>query len=343
MIPSLSHRLNTLLPSRHWVTNHVCSTRLHATPVFRRFRADALDVDCRNTTSLIELEGMEQIGNRKILSYYDDSAKVRRVANLTVRASAGHPVKSYFDLAKKVAELQFLNRDHVLLFRGQPNDYRTGKGNSLLKATIFRLANGKIPTAKILTKRFQVLKRAEAALVARYAKEGFVGRERLKRQRILRWAILQHYEVCRTPLLDVTQSLRIAASFASMGNGDERYLFVLGVPNMSGAITASSEANLQIVRLSSACPPEAVRPHVQEGYLLGEYPEIADFEQNAHYSHYEMDFGRRLIAKFRFDPATFWKSPNFPPATSEALYPKEHRDPLLTVAQEVKATLPDTE
>jgi len=113
--------------------------------------------------------------------------------------------------------------------------------------------------------------------------------------------------------------------------------------NVSGAITASSEANLQIVRLSSACPPEAVRPHLQEGYLLGEYPEIADFEQNAHYSHYEMDFGRRLIAKFRFDPATLWKSPNFPKATDEALYPKEHRDPLLAVAQAVKALLPAPE
>jgi hypothetical protein len=286
---------------------------------------------------------MEKIGNQKIWSYYDHSAKVRSAANLTVRLAPGHGVKTYFELARKVAELQFLNRDHVLLFRGQSDDYRTARGNSLLKATIFRLANGKIPNAKILTERFQVLKRAEAALVARYAKEGFMGRERLKRQRILRWAILQHYEVCRTPLLDVTQSLRIAASFASMGNGDERYVFVLGVPNVSGAITASSEANLQIVRLSSACPPEAVRPHLQEGYLLGEYPEIADFEQNAHYSHFEMDFGRRLIAKFKFDPATFWKSPNFPKATDEARYPKDHRDPLLNVAQDVKGILPATE
>jgi hypothetical protein len=67
---------------------------------------------------------------------------------------------------------------------------------------------------------------------------------------------------------------------------DEAFVFVLGVPNLSGAVTASSEANLQIVRLSSACPPEAVRPHLQEGYLLGECPAIADFEQNAHYSHY---------------------------------------------------------
>jgi hypothetical protein len=286
---------------------------------------------------------MEKIGNQKIWSYFDDAAKARTAANLAIRGAAGHRVKTYFELAKKVAELQFLNREHVLLFRGQSADYRTTKGNSLLKASAFRLAKGKMPTARILERRFQVLKLAEAALAERYAKEGFLGRERLKRQRILRWAILQHYEVCPTPLLDVTHSLRIAASFASIGSVDEAFLFVLGVPNLSGAVTASSEANLQIVRLSSACPPEAVRPHLQEGYLLGEYPEIADFEQNAHYSHYEMDFGRRLIAKFRFNPVTFWKSPNFPRATDEALYPKDHRDPLLSVAQDVKATLPSTE
>jgi hypothetical protein len=197
-----------------------------------------------------------------------------------------------------------------------------------------------LPTAKIVADRFRILKDAEAALVERYTARGFLGRERLKRQRILRWAILQHYEVCRTPLLDVTASLRIAASFASIAAKSDAYVFVLGVPNLSGAVTASSEANLQVVRLSSACPPDAVRPHLQEGYLLGEYPEIADFEQNANYSHYEMDFGRRLIAKFRYDPATFWKSPNFPRATDDALFPKNHRDPLLSVAGELKATLP---
>ena len=90
--------------------------------------------------------------------------------------------------------------------------------------------------------------------------------------------------------------------------------------------------------MSSACPPDAVRPHIQEGYLLGEYPEITDFEQNAQYRYYEMDFGRRLIAKFRFNPDTFWKSQNYPKASDAALYPGEHRDPLLQIATEIKKT-----
>jgi hypothetical protein len=81
------------------------------------------------------------------------------------------------------------------------------------------------------------------------------------------------------------------------------------------------------------------RPHLQEGYLLGEYPEIADYEQNAHYDYYEMDFGRRLIAKFRFDPKELWKSKNFRPTPEEALYPKEHRDSLLNLTEEVRELL----
>lgn len=283
---------------------------------------------------------MEKIGTQKIWSYFDEDSKASSAANPTIRAGLGHLVSTYFELAKKVAELQFRNRDFVLLFRGQHCDYRTSKGNSALHATIFRLDGKKIPRQKILTERFQMLRDAESKLIARYAGERFLGIDRLKRQRILRWSILQHYEVCKTPLLDVTQSLRVAASFASLNNDtQEAYVFVFGVPYLSGAITASSEAGLQIVRLSSACPPEAVRPHIQEGYLLGEYPEIADYDQKVNYEYYETDFGRRLVAKFKFDPQVFWKSENYPKASNGALYPQEHRDPLLSITQEIRSSL----
>ena len=111
---------------------------------------------------------------------------------------------------------------------------------------------------------------------------------------------------------------------------------MLGVPNLSGAITASAEAGLQIVRLSSVCPPSAVRPHIQEGYLLGEYPEMAGYEQKANYFPYEIDFGRRLVAKFAFNPATFWKGDNFPKVARKALYPSAKNDPLYQLALDVK-------
>src|SRR5258706_8270901 len=218
------------------------------------------------------------------------------------------------DLATKVAELQFRNRDFVLMFRGQAGDYKNRLRYTSIKPSLLRGAKpSSVPSDTELDRRFTRLVAAEQALVVEYERRGLFGRERLARQRILRWAILQHYEICDTPLLDVTQSLRIAASFASLSGERDAYVFVLGIPNVSGAITASAEAGLQTVRLASVCPPSAVRPHIQEGYLIGEYPEFASAEQKLLYSHAEMDFGRRLIAKFRFEPESFWqKSGRFP-------------------------------
>lgn len=282
---------------------------------------------------------METIGKQELWSFFDKWHKATPAKSTKIRNGLGHSVSSFLELASKVAELQFRNRDHVLLFRGQSADYPNKKGNSTLKPTFFRPLKKGNPNSSTLIKRFETLREAEQDLARRYKQAGFLGIDRLKRQRILRWAILQHYEVCPTPLLDVTASLRIAASFASLDNKGEAFLFVLGVPNLSGAIMASAEAGLQIVRLSSVCPPKAIRPHLQEGYLLGEYPEMSDFAQKQEYFHYEIDFGRRLVAKFRFNPKTFWNDDIFPMVSKEALYPSPKNDIFFKLALEVKQSI----
>jgi len=283
---------------------------------------------------------MQTIGEHDLWSFPDDGPAAKITKSGAIRKGPGHRVISFLDLATKVAELQFRNRDLVLFFRGQSRDHHNARSNTTLKPTLFRPVDGKNPSANALVQRFEVLRRAERALIERYAEHDLLGIKRLQRHRILRWAILQHYEVCPTPLLDVTHSLRIAASFASLSNAaaDDAFLFVLGVPNLSGAVTASAEAGLQIVRLSSVCPPAAVRPHIQEGYLLGEYPEISGHDQKELYPHFEIDFGRRLVAKFRFDPRELWtKNATFPKVSRAALYPASTDDPLYQLALEVKA------
>lgn len=282
---------------------------------------------------------MENIGEQELWSFYDSSPNARRVKVSDVRKGAGHRVGSYLELATKVAELQFRNPDYVLLFRGQTGDYHNAKKNTSLKPSLFRPVGSKNPNPSQLTQRFQILEQAERELVVRYEQQKLLGVARLKRHRILRWSILQHYEVCYTPLLDVTHSLRIAASFASHPAREDAFLFVLGVPNLSGAITASAEAGLQIVRLSSVCPPTAVRPHIQEGYLLGEYPEMGGYDQKELYHHYEIDFGRRLVAKFCFDPRKLWKNDAFPKVEQSALYPSADNDPLFKLALEVRTAV----
>lgn len=281
---------------------------------------------------------MRDIGDRKFWSFASEGRAAQPFKNATpIRRGAPCQVASFLDLAKKVAELQFLNPDLVLMFRGQDKDHKNRLKNTTLKPKMFRPERGltDLPTAWQLADRYETLKRAESVLVDRYRAARMPEVGRLERHRILRWAILQHYEVCETPLLDVTQSLRIAASFGYSGRGRECYLFVIGVPQVGGAVTASVDAGIQILRLASICPPAAVRPHVQEGYLLGEYPELVDYPQKALYEPYEVDFGRRLVAKFSFNPDTFWRDKEFPRVEKAALYPAEDRDPVHRLASQV--------
>lgn len=52
----------------------------------------------------------------------------------------------------------------------------------------------------------------------------------VKRKRIVQWSILQHYEVTETPLIDVTQSLKVACSFAVLDNDNEyAYIYALAL------------------------------------------------------------------------------------------------------------------
>jgi hypothetical protein len=184
-------------------------------------------------------------------------------------------------------------------------------------------------------RRFQRLLRAEDLLSEQYDLEG--GR-RIRIHQILRWAILQHYEVCATPLLDVTQSLRVACSFAQQQTKTGALIYILGLPQISGSVTASSEHGIQIIRLLSICPPSALRPHFQEGFLVGEYPTIS-FKTKAEYHRNEFDFGQRLLCKFRLGrKASFWTK-DFPMISERALYPAARRDRMNRLAQSVKAQL----
>lgn len=284
---------------------------------------------------------MEIIGQQKIWTFRPGGTQAVEATCASVRKSKGILVNDYMELATKIAELQFNNRDFVLLFRGQRGDFRSSANMTSIKPNIFRgSAADKVPSTIALRARFRKLAQAEEALVERYETNSEADERRMKRQQILRWSILQHYEICKTPLVDVTHSLRIAASFASDGATGEAHIFVLGVPHISGAVTASAEAGLQIVRLASVCPPVAVRPHIQEGYLLGEYPDVASIGQKAHYANYEFDFGRRLIAKFRFEPDEFWeRSGSFPQVPRKALYPNAKSDPFCMVADAIKSDI----
>lgn len=252
-----------------------------------------------------------------------DGQKPKDATLAAIRRSKGAHVRYYSELVEKVAELSFLNPEYLLFFRGQSTDYQID-GLTTIHTPIFRPSSpgNKLGLGEI-EKRFHELERAEEALFQSY---DLPGRERVRRFSILRWALLQHYEVCKTPLLDITHSLRVACSFASQGKQRESYLYVIGLPQVSGSITTSSEHEAQVIRLLSICPPSALRPHYQEGYLVGEFPTIS-YRQKLLLEYDELDLANRLVCKFRLGNwDSFWQE-GFSKIPREALFPDD-RDPM---------------
>lgn len=77
---------------------------------------------------------------------------------------------------------------------------------------------------------------------------------------------------------------------------------MFGFPYLTNRISFNSEHDIVNIRLLSICPPEAYRPHFQEGYLAGTDEITDNYERKI-----ELDFNNRLIIKFELPvEKTFW-------------------------------------
>jgi hypothetical protein len=227
-------------------------------------------------------------------------------------------VPTYRRLMEHVAQLSYANKDHLLFFRGQGRDFKNKAGASSFYPSIYR---GERLLREELAVRFDVLAGASRRLVDVFERNGIAGAQEVRRRKYIQWSILQHYEVCQTPLLDFTHSVRVACSFATLDpDGDDAYVYAFGLPYITNRISVNSEQDLVNVRLLSICPPDALRPYFQEGYLAGTDEVTTDYD-----SKDELDFTRRLIAKFRIPRNdAFWEGESAPIPPS-ALYPSGDR------------------
>ena len=84
------------------------------------------------------------------------------------------------------------------------------------------------------------------------------------------YSIIQHYNLARTPFLDLTHSLQVAYSFGCEGASNQCYIAVFGFPHLNGRqILYKCKPNLINVPLLYYCPPNILRPHFQEAYSIG--------------------------------------------------------------------------
>lgn len=245
-------------------------------------------------------------------------------------------------LLEVVSFLNVMNKRWILLYRGQRRDFSLlpslSRSHWSLERSLFS------PVSLEGSKRdhyWRALEQVETLVLDVLNEFGLPRWRHLERRAPARWAVIQHYELWPTPLLDFTASLRVAATFA-LGFSEEKaqgYLYVAGVKRIRGDLMdmhedEAPEKDLRTLafRLNSVCPPSAVRPHLQEGVLVGHYPLAST---KAAYDVAVHDASPLVIAKFRLiDDGNFW-SDNFPRHRIGSLLPPVHHDDLLNRLREL--------
>jgi hypothetical protein len=254
----------------------------------------------------------------------------RHVGDAPVWRADPYAVKTYRELVEHIARLSYANPNQLLFFRGQDKDYQSKAGGTTLYPAIYR--GDQVPRRE-LQYRFEQLDIVSRVLVARFAAQEIVGYRDVARKKLIQWSILQHYQVVDTPLLDVTHSVRVACSFAQYGSSDPTcYVYVIGLPYTANRISINSEEDIVNIRLLNICPPSAIRPYFQEGYMAGTPDVTYEFESKT-----ELDFRNRLIAKFAIPRArsSFWRG-GFDVIPRKALYPPN--DKMEEICAEIRAS-----
>jgi hypothetical protein len=264
--------------------------------------------------------------SEKVFNFRDHSSSVKKTweANYTyvnyVRRSDGYPVKSFRELVELTGRVAIWNKQYDIFFRGQNHDYKNKNDKSDIYPTICRPEQNSTGKYKASVKTRTIDKRLEQLknfIQYLYTSERKPFRYKRSRNFIeMDQALIQHYCILPTPLIDITQSLRVAATFA-LRKSQTGYLYVFGLPYPHGSISYFIDNNIVLVKLQNSCPSDALRPRYQEGFLVGRFP----------FSPYKAagdNLATRMLAKFLLDNSDnhFWDN-LFKPLSDELLFPSK--------------------
>lgn len=230
--------------------------------------------------------------------------KIDHITPRKVSESDGLFVDSFYELRKKLALISFNNPRFELLFRGQTMDKQTKAtsqhaSRSSIYPSIFRPEKGKRNLDSTeRARRFRRLHETTTEIQKDYE---FTGSSRVKYFPEVAWALMQHYDVSTTPLIDLTSSITTAVTFACLNNRNEfGYLYVFGLPKTKDSISYHVDENMVSVKLSATCPPDGLRAHFQDAFFVGAFPHSEKRTSNK-------NLAKRMIAKFKLDVASIRK------------------------------------
>jgi hypothetical protein len=234
-----------------------------------------------------------------------------------VRASDGFSVTSFRQLMDEVANVTISNKSFEMYYRGQVIDYKNNQAKfyksnipkSIIFPSICRPEINEKGNPKYSIKRTQIINRYDEL-----SKMIDLVRGRKSYFDEYYYSLFQHYEILPTPLIDITQSLRVATSFA-LRNSKKGFVYVFGLPYPNQSISYFSDLGIVLIKLQNVVPVKAIRPRYQEGFLVGKYP-IRPTKTKGD------NLANRMVAKFVVDntDGKFWDK-YFQPMPNEILYP----------------------
>src|SRR4030042_5776915 len=160
-----------------------------------------------------------------------------------VRISEGYPILNFRSLVNQISDVTLWNREFEMFYRGQQKDYKDKNGKTVIYPRICRPE--KHPNGGY---RKRILPKT---IKDRYCRLYDFINSTSKKDRFLDeyyFALIQHYELMPTPLIDITQSLRVAATFA-LRNSTSGYLYVFGMPYPNGSISHFIDQRIVLVKL----------------------------------------------------------------------------------------------
>ena len=95
-------------------------------------------------------------------------------------------IETFRDLVEKTAQLAYLNKDHLLFYRGQNSDYRNRGGSSTFYPSIYRgdyLSKGEVDN------RFDILNKACKKLTDLFVEKKLKGYKELKRKKYIQYNV----------------------------------------------------------------------------------------------------------------------------------------------------------
>ena len=238
---------------------------------------------------------MRQVRDIQLASF---QAKDVKATPSSIIAHGPIDVFCFRELLERNAEIAALNPRYSIFYRGQAGRFFDRNEIDSILPSIYRGARR--GHSKELKLRFDKLDRA-VALLRRASQDGLIPNFDSKLARTVNcWALIQHYELCDTPLIDVTQSLRVACAFALQGDGQGEandrgpIVYDIALPFATGPLTLDDNEALYLMKLDALMPSFALRPFVQEGYLVGDELISRDVDDIA-----RSNLRRRVIASFR--------------------------------------------